>query len=647
MARLAAFVGHSFTKNDEEVVQRFLEFLDRVQELDIGFTWDHAEYAEPKVLSEKVKAKMQDKNLFIGICTAKENAIGPEKIRAHWFRKTQVQAERQDFEVKTSDWITQEIGYALGREMQILLLLEQGVRRPGGLQGDLEYIPFVRTSSSEAFPKILEMIRSMTPRAATQTGPAATTPPESEEKKSRVQQQADAEDLSPRTQDEFERALISACIAKDEGKIAALHKLFAKTPNGAMELERDHLEMFGLSVRTVIDQAGDLDRMRKLAEKHPHDRRFATFLARAYGDYGQNDKAAELHLRAVDLGSTADEKSDSVTDAAVARAKAGDLKADAWLRDLHQGLKGISEVAHRNLLWALAKVAEQREHWDRWFAYQEARIVLKPGDNDLRFELAHKYSERGYNALALYHYLKIPSGSRSDSAWNNIGVAAQQLQLPAFSVEAYRRSKAEGGTLAVSNLAYKFIAAGFLDEAEVTCKEAMKSPYYDRRVAAAVGSIDEIKKTEGESRKTLLEGAEKQRRFLADLGTAMTVADVAPSGSVWKNSECDAIAVKIEAGRFEAEGKFERASLAGLYAFMHGTTKATTYVVNYGGQIVGRGCVVTKKSYEEGKEPKSILAEGVAGETAYLIVDEKMGGIREMRGTDKAQVSFEEWTRVA
>ena len=69
MSNISAFVGHSFTEDDKAVVGRFLKYFDGVRDLGLGFTWDHAEEAEPKILSDKIKQKMKDRaetitNLF-------------------------------------------------------------------------------------------------------------------------------------------------------------------------------------------------------------------------------------------------------------------------------------------------------------------------------------------------------------------------------------------------------------------------------------------------------------------------------------------------------------------------------------------------------------------------------------------------------
>lgn len=55
--------------------------------MGIGFSWEHAEPAEPKILSEKVLKLMEGKNLFISICTEKELAIIPDKLKKTWFDK--------------------------------------------------------------------------------------------------------------------------------------------------------------------------------------------------------------------------------------------------------------------------------------------------------------------------------------------------------------------------------------------------------------------------------------------------------------------------------------------------------------------------------------------------------------------------------
>ena len=133
MSPIKAFVGHSFTAEDSEIVEKFLKFFTRLEKMNAGFSWVHAEAAEPKQLADKVMTLIQDRNLFIGICTKKELAVRPERLSKLPLLNKQY-ANIQDLEWKTSDWIIQEIGLAKGRNLEILLLIENGVRKPAAFR---------------------------------------------------------------------------------------------------------------------------------------------------------------------------------------------------------------------------------------------------------------------------------------------------------------------------------------------------------------------------------------------------------------------------------------------------------------------------------------------------------------------------------
>ncbi len=132
MAEIRAFVGHSFTEDDAEVVGKFLTYFDQLSKSEINFSWDHAEAAEPKVLAQKVMALLSDKNVFIGICTKKERVISPDSLTKSFFHPNRLMAQKGEFFWKTSDWIIQEIGLAKGENLDLILLMENGVRNPGG-----------------------------------------------------------------------------------------------------------------------------------------------------------------------------------------------------------------------------------------------------------------------------------------------------------------------------------------------------------------------------------------------------------------------------------------------------------------------------------------------------------------------------------
>ena len=54
MNEIRAFVGHSFLEDDAELVAKFLKYFERIEKLLSYFSWEHAEAAEPRLLTEKV-----------------------------------------------------------------------------------------------------------------------------------------------------------------------------------------------------------------------------------------------------------------------------------------------------------------------------------------------------------------------------------------------------------------------------------------------------------------------------------------------------------------------------------------------------------------------------------------------------------------
>ena len=130
-------------------------------------------------------------------------------------------------------------------------------------------------------------------------------------------------------------------------------------------------------------------------------------------------------------------------------------------------------------------MAEFYKDKDLLFGACERILQLHPDDSETRFSLAHQYSEADQEGLSLFHYLKIPYQEREVGAWNNLGVQFDQCNLPGKSVDAYRKAEELGETLAMSNLAQKFISSGFLREADEICNRAMKIKDFHQNVGHA------------------------------------------------------------------------------------------------------------------------------------------------------------------
>lgn len=156
MEPIHAFVGHSFSDKDKELVSSFLEQFERIHKLNPNFNWGHAKEAEAKEIGHKVSERMSGKNLHVAICT-KKDAFIPETHLAEVLAGTKT-VTKEILKWKTSDWIIQEIGFAMGRGMRLILLVEAGLETPGELQGNYERIVFNRENPEKVFAKIMEMI---------------------------------------------------------------------------------------------------------------------------------------------------------------------------------------------------------------------------------------------------------------------------------------------------------------------------------------------------------------------------------------------------------------------------------------------------------------------------------------------------------
>jgi hypothetical protein len=327
MNQLKAFVGHSFVKEDEEVVRAFLDFFNHVKEMGIGFDWENAKPAEPKTLAEKVKELTREKNVFIGICTKRECVVEPDKLEKAKFRRDTLKARPQDLVWKTSDWLIQEIGLCIGRDMQIILIVEEEMRRPGGLQGDLEYITFNRNFPEKSFSKILEMITALIPKAIAQTAPAESVP--KAEKKEQPKKEETSDWLEPKegwTRRRFEIALMHMIGTGDKEGEEKITAAYLSSPEGQKEENKISWEAVHEYIKIVTGKRGSLKTLENLAQAHPQNSEILGYLAKAFQEYQEHEKAGTRFLTAGRQEKDGKRKVAWLSDAAIAFARAGNTE---------------------------------------------------------------------------------------------------------------------------------------------------------------------------------------------------------------------------------------------------------------------------------------------------------------------------------
>lgn len=596
MREIKAFVGHSFTEGDADVIRKFTDYFDSVARSHPQFSWESAENAEPRILTDKVLRLIQDKNTFIGICTRKEQIAPANQLRPLIGQRASWKINKTDLIWKTSDWIIQEIGLAIGRRLNVILLIEEGVRDPGGLQGDIEYIPFNRTAPERSYGKILEMLSAISPPIASNlpatmadTKSVEPAPPDAVpvERSGMVPAKPDAS----WTKETYERAAFKAILNGNDAYLSDLTGSYKGTADGSLREKASAWDAFVEYVRFSTGKGGKLQRLKEIAEGCPTSATLG-YLAQAYAVYDQHNLSAETLVRAHALAKDVKHKARSLRLAIEQFALGGQPKKSYEMLNALRSLAAENPEIEVQVLQALANLAKREEDKATELVVLERLLELDPDNSKLRFDIAYKYGEQEKNDLSIYHYEMIPADERTPGAWNNIGATLDQLGLPAKSVEAYKLAADRGETLAMSNLGYKLMRAGFIDLALLEHKRAIALENPHKNVGQMFSALQSVPEQEEKRQTHLIEGAKKRVVFLQKLGAATVLTEMASVGGSWQGPEC-VLTGSLTDGTINFEGFFERANPFGMGIFgaIGGPSKTETNVrhkIVYSGKARGR-----------------------------------------------------------
>jgi tetratricopeptide (TPR) repeat protein len=651
MSKVKAFVGHSFDENDEQIVRKFLDYFDTLSEM--GFEWDSAEEAEPKTLSEKVKKKMDGKNLFIGIFTAKTMQVCPSKLKENtFFKKDCYSVSKADFKRCTSEWIIQESGYAMGKGMNLIFLIEDVLNTVGGLQGDLGFIRFSRNNPELCFSEINEMISSLVKQQAKTGGEVI--------EKSKPQEVTETEKTIEETPDELKEKktkniieeLLSAIKRGDEEKEVELYGKKLKECEGDKNKEIS-FKSFYYAMRHTINGVDELENLSKLSYENPEYSKphyWRGVLLENYHDY---EKAYDEFSQAAIKSKDDIDKTANLCKASTALIKAKKYtQAREIILKRFQGINKNSTRENVELLKTLAKIELAEGKTDRYFSFCENALKLNPSDADLRFELASTYSKYDKHSSSLHHYKILSENVPNSANWNNLGVELSEFELAGKSVDAYLKSKELGGTTAMGNLAYKLIDIGFYGEAKKYIQEALKHDNCSSNVSSSLSSLESKKYGEDDKEQELLLDVPSRIMFRVKYAEAYTRITEMPSlQGRWKTKHGD-VHVAITERQFTATGKFEQPKI-GLAAVL-GMVKPETITINYEG-VINNGVidyqlsVTTRPSGNIDRSPKtgSLLGGALIDSNALtvkyngqMVISEDFKKIEAMESDNKGNVSF-------
>ncbi len=500
-----AFVGHSFAEKDEDLVNKILAFLK-----NSNVDYETGERPENNSVSIKIRERIDANDIFIGIF-ARDEQIG-EQQPPSWpcFRRQPKQSQPLKF--TTSNWVIQESGYALGKNKQVILLVEQGVHKFPGLQGDKELIFFERSDLSPAFVKLLQMLQPLQAApSATEPTPASVPP---------AQQPKQEEDGSTKKQTDtsatWREAISEVIEAQDNGDMNRVQEIYDQKikPN----LSEEKIQWWDALILRWKYCAGDSSALRALetfAQQH-HTAGVLQQLAFCHNFAKKYDAAITVLLECVELTQDVAEKVGFIGSIALAHAR--DRRYDKAVDLL---LEAASNVAHKDhcedIFKNLIEIAELKKDNYLFSVFTEQALDINPVNADLRFSLAYKYSQQGETDLALSHYKRAIGIQEGATTLNNLGVAYNALGMKAKAVSCYERAVEKDETLAAANLADKYLNEGFAKQAEDLLKNAdalsARNVAVHGNVGVAKNRLKSLLEEEEKKEKDVLEAARQARQF--------------------------------------------------------------------------------------------------------------------------------------
>lgn len=266
-------------------------------------------------------------------------------------------------------------------------------------------------------------------------------------------------------------------------------------------------------------------------------------------------------------------------------------------------------------------------------ALLEGYLNIQPDDSALRFELAYKYSELNMKKLSLFHYSLLSRTNPNESNWNNLGVEYEKNDLSIKSIIAYRESEKLAGTLSMSNIAYRFLHAGFEKEAREICNKALLIEGYDPRIPEVIKAINDKIEAENKVINELNDEIKPDQSYFVKYAKLLAMPLIKDRSGRFKASECELDFV-ISGGKFKASGVYERetSGLGGLLSLGNPYKASTesppkqniTYDITYQG--VFRGCAgtfkITRGSRSNVGAASSVLSSGQDAKEGMLYFDE-------------------------
>ena len=603
LIRLTAFVGRSFLELDKKIWHDLRDIFDSLK--SIGFVYEDGSEGQIRPISEKIKELIMRHEVYIGVLTKRYPIWEPPSSwNKRWLNRL---GSYEPQKWTTSEWVIEEVGFAIGKGLKVIILKEKDVHFPqSDLDGDTQWIQFDRENMSASQNEISEMIlHSISQRVTSKEEPAsvAATAPSSQEHVASLQEPSFSDQLK----------IIKEYVFS--GKFSEADRIQNEIIGAETTIkERGSLDAFLLYFRARNNDNSALDRLKQRCVDDPSD--FAAIVSLAdvftsFNNFNQATKHLFSHL------STIPDNQRSALVINLSDALCSDNKATEAIPLILECLqKETDESVHLSLYKEMVRVAEKASNPDLEIAFLEKVLKIVPTDNEARFQLAHVYSSNNLHRLAAYHYKLVVEHTDWPGASNNLGVAYDALGHKANRYKLYM-SVAEQYPLSKANLAVLYASAGFLSEAEALANTALSTSNIDsdakiaiNRARYALEEITNLEKAENEAIGRIADDTKAEREFMCAYAEAYCMPSLGNAVEVYSTARGE-VGIVREQDNLKGEGSFTRKAFSGLLAIASGNSEGsgvTTYFLSLSAQLHGQaGTFEIKISSNE--QPLTLLGD--------------------------------------
>ncbi|WP_346863870.1 hypothetical protein [uncultured Draconibacterium sp.] len=286
------------------------------------------------------------------------------------------------------------------------------------------------------------------------------------------------------------------------------------------------------------------------------------YLGLCYKDSGNIEKTINQFNNAIDLAQNEEQLSDCSFQISMV------YKEDkAYEKSISVLVDRISKLdSDKSKAWlyrVLSNIYKDLDNSLMRLSCLEKSIELLPNDTNTLFDIAFDYAASGYEDSSIVYYLNLLRFKpKHANALNNIGSGFKTKEMLFESIEYYKKAMEQDNTLAVGNLCFQYINAGFKEEALELIDKYKNHENLEQMVIKAQDEIMNTDRLKSDKMKKLRENGESISSFLKKYSESIfkNKSTLNYSSKEWTDEEKHEISVSIKEGniliKWAQENKF-------------------------------------------------------------------------------------------